>query len=254
MQKTILIPLPSHDFDPTECAVPWKILTDHGMRVRFATPDEKMASCDQRMLHGTNLGIFKGVLAADRNARHAYALLEQQYEFQNPSKWSEARVNDFDGLLLPGGHAPGMKPYLESKDLQNLTAAFFDAQKPVGAICYGVLLAVRSQLNGESVLKNRKTTSLLARQELIAWAMTRLWLGDYYRTYPQTVEAEVRSNLSSSEQFILGPMPFIRDSEENLNARFCVRDGNYLSARWPGDAHKFAYEFLKMLQTKKDLL
>ncbi|HEX7673353.1 MAG TPA: type 1 glutamine amidotransferase domain-containing protein [Bdellovibrio sp.] len=247
MQKTILIPLPSQDFDPTECAIPWKILTDHGVLVRFATPDGKIASCDQRMLHGTDLGIFKVLLAADRNAFRAYTLLEKHHEFQNPLKWSEVKMDDFDGLILPGGHAQGMRPYLESKDLQNLTAAFFSKDKPVGAICHGVVLVVRSQLNGASVLKNRRTTSLLARQELLAWRMTRLWLGDYYRTYPQTVEAEVRANLASPAQFISGPIAISRDSEENLKSGFCVRDGNYLSARWPGDAHTFAYEFLKML-------
>lgn len=247
MQKTILIPLPSQDFDPTECAVPWKILTDHGVKVRFATPDGKVASCDSRMLLGIQLGIFKSVLAADRNARYAYSLLEKHHEFQNPLKWSDVRMNDFDGLLLPGGHAPGMKLYLESKELQTLTASFFSSKKSIGAICHGVVLAARSQLNGVSILKNLKTTSLLARQELLAWGLTCLWLGDYYRTYPQTVEAEVRSVLSSQSQFISGPVPIRRDSEESLKAGFCLRDGNYLSARWPGDAHKFAYEFLKML-------
>ena len=29
---------------------------------------------------------------------------------------------------------------------------------------------------------------------------------------------------------------------------FTVRDGNWLSARWPGDAHRFASEFVAMLR------
>jgi hypothetical protein len=28
---------------------------------------------------------------------------------------------------------------------------------------------------------------------------------------------------------------------------FTVRDGEYLSARWPGDAHRFAAEFAAMI-------
>jgi len=28
---------------------------------------------------------------------------------------------------------------------------------------------------------------------------------------------------------------------------FTVRDGQYLSARWPGDAHRFAHELAGML-------
>jgi hypothetical protein len=31
-----------------------------------------------------------------------------------------------------------------------------------------------------------------------------------------------------------------RDSDTDPSAGFVVRDGNYISARWPGDAHRFA--------------
>ncbi|MDP2368406.1 type 1 glutamine amidotransferase domain-containing protein [Rhodoferax sp.] len=43
-----------------------------------------------------------------------------------------------------------------------------------------------------------------------------------------------------------------RDSPGELAPGFVVRDGNYLSARWPGDAHRFANEFLKMLDDARD--
>ena len=36
---TVLIPAPSRDFDPTEVGVSWRVLTDLGHRVVFATPD-----------------------------------------------------------------------------------------------------------------------------------------------------------------------------------------------------------------------
>ena len=44
------------------------------------------------------------------------------------------------------------------------------------------------------------------------------------------------------------PIPRGRDSEKDLSAGFTVRDGNYLSARWPGDAHAFARAFVQMLE------
>lgn len=37
MEKTVLIPIPSTDFDPTEVSVPWKILKAAGVKVIFAT-------------------------------------------------------------------------------------------------------------------------------------------------------------------------------------------------------------------------
>src|SRR5438045_8840077 len=55
------------------------------------------------------------------------------------------RASAFDALLLPGGHrARGMREYLESEILQRHVASFFDKEKPVAAICHGVLLAARS--------------------------------------------------------------------------------------------------------------
>jgi protease I len=63
--------------------------------------------------------------------------------------------------------------------------------------------------------------------ELTAWRLTRLYLGDYYRTYATTVEDEVRSVLARSEDFIRGPLPLRRDSAARLGVGFTVRDGHY---------------------------
>jgi protease I len=76
-----------------------------------------------------------------------------------------------------------------------------------------------------------------------AWALTCVYLGSYYRTYPTTVEDEVRAALANPDDFISGPTSISRDSPTRLSAGFTVRDGNYLSARWPGDAHRFASDF-----------
>jgi protease I len=248
MNKTVLIPLPCKDFDPSECAIPWKILTQEKIKIRFATPDGRPAECDTRMINGKGLGILAPLLIADKNAREAYGALEKSEEFLSPLKWNDIVPGDFDGLLLPGGHASGVKEYLESTLLQNFVAEFFKSDKPVAAICHGVLLAARSTIEGKSVLDGKKVTALLARQEKAAWALTCLWLKNYYRTYPQTTEAEVRSSLRSSDDFLTGPIPISRDSIDNLKAGFTVQDENFLSARWPGDVHKFSFDFLKMLK------
>jgi hypothetical protein len=39
----------------------------------------------------------------------------------------------------------------------------------------------------------------------------------------------------------------LRDSDRMQRLGFTVRDGRYLSARWPGDAHRFAHELAGML-------
>jgi hypothetical protein len=87
-------------------------------------------------------------------------------------------------------------------------------------------------MDGKSVLYGRKTTALTKLMELTAWALTCLYLGDYYRTYPKTVEDEVRAALAAPEDFIRGPISIIRDSPSNLRAGFTrFATENYLSAR-----------------------
>ncbi len=124
--KQILIPIPSYGFDPTEVAIPWKLLSEKSFEIVFITPEGKKASAD---------------------------------------------------------------------------------------------------------------------------SLTRLWLKDYYLTYPEiTIENETKSVLSDSDNFIKGPTPLIRDSQNHLNRDFVVKDRNYLSARWSGDAYTFSLEFIKMIQ------
>src|SRR5688572_11040285 len=119
MSPSVLFPIPKNDFDPTETAIPWKILTRAGIKCYFSTSDGRPGQADQRMLYGTDLGILKWVLAANADAKSAYEEMSLCAEFKNPVRWDECRAENFTGILLAGGHAPGMKEYLESKILQN---------------------------------------------------------------------------------------------------------------------------------------
>jgi protease I len=244
----VLIPLPHRDFDPTETAVPWGVLRQRGHRIVFATPDGGPAQADPRMLTGEGLGIFATFMKADRNGRSAYDEMIRSEEFRHPIAYEEIRPEAFDAMILTGGHASGMRPYLESSRLQAVVADLFERHSPVGAICHGVLVAARSRrADGKSVLYGRKTTALPKIMELTGWLLTRLYLGDYYRTYATPVEDEVRASLATRDDFIRGPMSVRRDSPRHREIGFTVRDGNYLSARWPGDAHRFAHDFVTML-------
>jgi protease I len=248
----ILMPLPDYDFDPTESSIPWKILGENNIELRFATPSGKAGKADDRMLTGKGLGIWARTLMARRDAVRAYEAMQKDSNFAHPLKYSKLDPSDYEGIILPGGHAPGMKSYLESNILKEVIADFFKKDKPAGAICHGVLLAARSinPNTRKSVLYEKKTTALLKSQELTAFYMTFLWLGRYYRTYHMSVEDEVTSFLQSKDNFIKGPAPLARDSKRNLEAGFSVRDGNYLSARWPGDAYSFSIQFVKMLRNE----
>jgi putative intracellular protease/amidase len=287
---TLIIPLPNRDFDPTEVAVPWKILRGAGYKVTFATEDGTRGYPDPVMITGEGLdpwGWIPGLrkikwvglfLRADRFGRRAFRELEQDPGFLNPKPYHALCVDDYDGLILPGGHAPMMRRYLESPVLQRFVADFFETvdetgnHKPVGAICHGVLLAARSvsAKTGKSVLHGRKTTALPWAFERSAWHLTRyfsrFWDPSYYRTYEElpgdppgywSVEHEVKRSLRDPKDFLdvpegtdhyrLKTSGMARDRVTDSRPAWVVRDGNYISARWPGDVHTFAQTFLSVL-------
>lgn len=276
----ILIPTPSVDFDPTEVAVSWRVLTQAGHKVVFATPDGRMARADELMLTGQGLDpwglvpglrhlvIIGGFLRADRDARGAHAEMQHAVEFRTPIRWDQINLAAVDGVLLPGGHrARGMRSYLESELLQATVVEAFGRGMPVAAICHGVLLAARSidPATGRSVLYGRKTTGLTWSLERRGWhvaRVTRFWDPDYYRTYNEhpgqpagymSVQAEVTRALAANDDFqdVSPDDPDAarktsgrhRDTLEDERPAFVVQDGSYISARWPGDVHTFAKRF-----------
>ena len=236
--------------------MPWRVLTEAGHTCVFATPDAKSAQADLRMLKGNDLGLLAPMLRAQAKAVADHDRMALSTGYRTPIAWSDIATGLdrrlFDAVLLPGGHAPGMREYLESPLLQSAVAAFFERDLPVAAICHGTVLAARSRATrgdnaGRSVLYGRRTTGLTRQLEMLAWRLTRHRLGDYYRTYPQTVQDEVAAALRSPLDFLAGPPALLRDSDRLRRVGFTVRDGRYLSARWPGDAHRFAHELADML-------
>ena len=247
--RSVLIPLPATGFDPTEAAVPWKVLATRGHKITFATPGGAVSSADPIMVTGKGLGPLKYVLRADANGRAAHEEMIASAEFLKPITYAEATARGFDALVLPGGHDKCVRPYLESEMLQKMSATYLEAGKPVAAICHGVLILARAKgSDGKPLLHGRKLTSLINRLEMTGYNLTRAWMGNYYRTYPEiTTEDEVRLSLASQDDFDAGPGGTKRDSLEALQHGFTVRDRNLLTARWPGDAHHWSVEFDKML-------
>jgi putative intracellular protease/amidase len=247
MQRRVLVPLPDHDFDVTEVAVPWRLLVDAGHEVVFATEHGATPAADPRLLDG----VVFGKLGAEPEPKAFYARMTESPEFQATLPWGDLDVDEFDGLLLPGGHAPGMRQYLGNPDLPAQVARFWSLDRPVGAICHGVLVLARTRDpdTGRSVLHDVRTTCLPKYMERSAYFSTAWKLGRYYRTYPAYVEDEVRAALGDADgQFERGPIELSRrgTATDDRHA-FVVEDGRYVSARWPGDAYRFARSFLARL-------
>ncbi len=274
---TVLIPIPDRDFDPTEVAVSWRVLTRDGHRVVFATESGAPGAADDIMVTGRGLDLWSALpvlgavpliglmLRANKDGRTAYREMLESKEFRHPLGWSQAGLDGIDALLLPGGHrARGMRSYVDSDILHRLVVDAFARGLIVAAICHGVLLAARSvdPATGRSVLYGRKTTALTWAMEGAAWKLTRrtrFWDRDYYRTYTEepgqpagymSVQSEVTRALRDPADFQdvargtphrwLKSSGMVRDTATDPRPAFVVDDGGYVSARWPGDTHTFA--------------
>jgi putative intracellular protease/amidase len=275
--STVLIPIPDRDFDPTEVAVSWQVLTAQGHNVAFATESGAPAAADDIMVTGRGLDIWSAVpllgrvalvgrmLRANEDGRGAYAQMISSSEYRQPVSWAQATLDGIDALLLPGGHrARGMRSYIDSDILHRLVVHAFTRGLFVAAICHGVLLAARSidPRTGRSVLYGHKTTALTWSLERSAWQLTRFtryWDRNYYRTYTErpgqptgymSVQSEVSRSLEDPAEFcdVVPGSPdwrrktlgMFRDTATDARPAFVVEDGTYLSARWPGDTHTFA--------------
>ncbi len=241
----IALPLPDTDFDVTEVAVPWRLLTRAGHEVVFLTEAGRTPACDPLLL----TGVLFGKLGAEPEPKQYYAEMTRDASFMRPALWDSLDVSSFDALHLAGGHAPGMRQYLGSEALARCAGDFFRSGKPVSAICHGVIVLARAKnAEGRSVLFGRKTTCLPKYMERSAYFATAWKLGKYYRTYPAYVEDEVRAALAAPSDFVVGPRELSkRGTDTDDTAAFVVEDGSYVSARWPGDSYLIAKKLIARL-------
>eukprot|EP01112_Ceratiomyxa_fruticulosa_P007151 TRINITY_DN1847_c0_g1_i1.p1 TRINITY_DN1847_c0_g1~~TRINITY_DN1847_c0_g1_i1.p1 ORF type:complete len:255 (-),score=31.69 TRINITY_DN1847_c0_g1_i1:163-927(-) len=237
------MPLPDKDFDVTETSIPYNYLklSVPNIEIEFSTENGNVAECDPLLL----TGVIFGKLGASEEAKGYYAEMIQSEAFQHPIPYRDLDMERYDAIILPGGHAKGMRQYLESQTLRDKILPFFlrcteGGDKVCAAICHGTLVLARTidPTTQKSVLFNLKTTTLPKYMEFNAYMITFWKLGDYYRTYPVYLQDEIETNLSSPKtQMLVGPSNLFGrlDAEPHV-----VVDGNYVSARWPGDAKQFA--------------
>lgn len=124
--RTIAI-LATDGFEQSELTEPKRALEDAGATVHVISP--KSGS-----IRGWNHTDWGDEVPVDRG-------LEQ------------ARPEDYDGLVLPGGQINPDKLRLEPRAVE-FVRAFFAAGKPVGAICHGPWLLVEAD-----VVRGREVTS-----------------------------------------------------------------------------------------------
>lgn len=92
------MPLPDRDFDVTEVAVPWRVLSDAGHQVLFATERQgTVPAADPRLL----TGVLFGQLGAVPAVRGLYEELTKAPEFSATAAWAEVDPPASTGCCCP---------------------------------------------------------------------------------------------------------------------------------------------------------
>jgi putative intracellular protease/amidase len=216
------------------------VCVDRGWTATFATEHGNVAAADRRLL----MGFLRDPLGAGAMGLRDYKRMIAAPEYQKPIRYAEINVDDYDAILLTGGHAPGMKQFLENKVLQEKVVEFFKQQKGIGAICHGLLVLARAMNpdTGKSVLYDYKTTSLTKLLEQIGYASTFWLLGRRFRTYDAYVEDETRAALKDPRQYSSGW----------LFVPHVVVDRNLVTSRyWLFDALSYSVKFAEMVEQRQ---
>ena len=156
-----------------------------------------------------------------------------------PAEWSAARSflqataklsavadQDYDALVLPGGHGP-MFDLATDELLAKLLADFMQAGKLIGAVCHGpAALASAVMPDGKSILAGKKVTGF-SNEEEFAVQLEKL--------VPFMLEDKLKE-LGGSY------------SKKDMWQEYVVVDGNLVTGQNPQSSTLFAKEIVKQLE------
>ncbi|CAM1507841.1 Fc.00g046890.m01.CDS01 [Cosmosporella sp. VM-42] len=99
---------------------------------------------------------------------------EESVKFLNSKQklWKETRrldeflgkASEFAGVFYPGGHGP-MFDLVNDETSIKLIQEFYEAGKPVAAVCHGPIVFVNVKVNGQPLLKDREATGFSNAEE-----------------------------------------------------------------------------------------
>jgi protease I len=118
-----------------EIMVPFQALQAVGHTVHAVCPDKKSGDAIATAIHD-----FEGQQTYSEKRGHNFSL---------NASFDEIKAAEYDALVIPGGRAP---EYLRlNPKVLEMVRHFFDAKKPVAAICHGAqILAAAGVLKGRS--------------------------------------------------------------------------------------------------------
>lgn len=176
-----------------ETMVPFQMLEMVGYEVHAVCPDKKKGDQIKTAIHD-----FEGDQTYTEKPGHNFTL---NYSFE------DVKVDDYAGLVIAGGRAP---EYLRlNKKVLEIVQHFFNANKPVAAICHGIQI-----LTAAGVVKGRKLTAYPAVGPEVTLA------GGIFQSIPVD-GAFVDGNLVSSPAWPAHPQ-FIKEFLKLMGAKITL--------------------------------
>ncbi|EAY96001.1 hypothetical protein OsI_17872 [Oryza sativa Indica Group] len=168
-----------------EAMVPFQALQAYGVSVDAACPGKKAGDSCRTAVHqgiGHQKGERKGEYTESHNGTgKTYVQLglflrahnemtdfltyaeSRGHNFALNASFDEVNINEYDGLVIPGGRAP---EYLAMDEkVLDLVRKFSDAKKPIASVCHGQLI-----LAAAGVVQNRKCTAYPAVKPVLVAA------------------------------------------------------------------------------------
>jgi len=119
-----------------EVMVPFQAIQIFDHEIHAVCPNKKKGDYIKTAIHD-----FEGDQTYTENSGHRFCL---NYDFDS------VKVEDYDGIIIPGGRAP---EYLRlNENVIKMTSYFIKNNKPIAAICHGVqILTATNELKGRTL-------------------------------------------------------------------------------------------------------
>lgn len=204
-----------------EVSAPYFVFKEVGADITFASPDGGQVPLDPKS---------QGIIIATRSTKRFLKDEEAMNYLSHSMVLAEIKADDYDAVFLPGGHGP-LWDLADNKNLKQLLEAFYNDDKPIGAVCHGVVGLVSLQNDkGESLVKGKQLTCFSNSEEESA-GLTRV--------VPFLLETKLRS---------LGALY----SKGADYVSHVVADGNIITGQNPASSEEVAKKLVALVKHNKE--
>ena len=200
----------------SEAARPWKVFTDFGYEVDFASP---LGGCPPVHSFGMK---DPDILAFQTNEN-------VQTKLQTTLKPSQVDWKKYDAIYYVGGHGT-MWDFPDNKELQKITLSMYEGGKVISALCHGTVALTNIKLsNGKNLIADKKISAFSNKEE---------------------IEAKLDSIMPFLPENKVREKGGIYVSAPNWSYNV-VTDGNIITGQNPESAKGIAQEIIKLIEKQK---